>query len=384
WRHEPPLLAGTAPILARWTGYTRVTPALPKELVEWGLDGARVLIVALLLVTIFDPHLFAARWPRLFFVPLLLGGAVVLLRQVAAWSMPLRTPLLLGLTVIAFIATYLTASFHDTRWIEPTVAPSKAAGDKRQIAFADAVNRWMDANGCKDAAARCPRPILIAGAGGASRAGFFTATVVGALIDLGFDKSKGSAYGDIRSRIFAVSTVSGSSVGAAVMRAAFLDAAARNDPTTPPCKTAGSGSWFGAALASAERTYDPTKNWRDCFQAILAGDFLSPVFVALVYRDNFPFINPFTERPAWSDRAVLLEQAFERRYHRFTTDGGDSASCPDQPPKTGSDGLCRPFGYHPDPNTAGDWVPIFFINGTSVFSGRRIVVGDVATTDSYK
>src|SRR5262249_10480087 len=198
----------------------------------------------------------------------------------------------------------------------------------------------------------CPRPILIAGAGGASRAGFFTATVVGALIDLGLDQRKGAPYGNIRNRIFAVSTVSGSSVGAAVMRAAFLDAAAGADPNSPPCKTAGSGSWFGGALASPERTYDPKKNWRDCFQAILVGDFLSPVFVALAYRDNFPFINPLTSRPAWADRAVLLEQAFERRYHRFTTEGADSASCPDQPPKTGSDGLCRPFGYHPDPKTA--------------------------------
>jgi hypothetical protein len=384
WSHEPPLLAGTAPVLARLTGYARSTPTVPKEPVDWALGFVRVLIVVLLLVMIFAPHLFAAQWPRLFFVPLLLSGAVVLLGEVAAWSMRWRTPLLLGIAMIAFIAVYFTASFHDTRWIETTVEPSKAAGNKQQISFADAVDRWKAANQCTGTPANCPRPILIAGAGGASRAGFYTATVVGALIDLGLDKNKGAPYGDIRSRIFAVSTVSGSSVGAAVVRAALLDAAARNDPNTPPCKSAGTGSWFGRALATADRTFDPTKNWRDCFQAILVGDFLSPVFVALAYRDNFPFINPLTNRPAWSDRAVLLEQAFERRYHRFTVDGGNSVSCPDQPPKTGSDGLCRPFGYHPDPKAAGAWVPIFFINGTSVFTGRRIVVGDVATTDNYK
>ena len=134
---------------------------------------------------------------------------------------------------------------------------------------------------------------------------------------------------------------------------------------------------------TTDKTFDPKRNWRDCFQAILAGDFLSPIFVAVTFRDNFPFINPLTGRPAWPDRTVLLEQALERRYHRFTTEDGDPTSCPDEPPETGPDGLCRPFSYHPEPTAAGALVPIFFINGTSVFTGRRIVVGDVATTDSY-
>jgi hypothetical protein len=365
WSHEPPLLAGTASVFAKLTGCTRPTPAVPRELLDRTLSLVRVVIVAVLLFTIIDPHFFASRFPRLFFIPVLFGGAVVLLGEVAAWSMRWRTPLLLGVVIASLVMIYLTPSFHDTRWIEATIEPSKASGDKRQISFADAVERWKAANNCASSdISRCPRPILIAAAGGASRAGFLTATVVGALIDLGLDDKRGAPYGDIRSRIFALSAVSGGSAGAAVIRAALLDAADRNDPNTPPCKTAGTGSWFGQPLMAADKSFDPTTHWRDCYQAILAGDFLSPVFVALAYRDNFPFLNPLTGRPAWSDRAVLLEQAFERRYHRFTADGGDPVSCPDQPPKTGSEGLCRPFGYHPDPKAVGAWVPIFFINGT--------------------
>jgi hypothetical protein len=380
--HEPPLLAGTFPAAA-WVFALRM-PVLPTGLVDWFLSIARIVISVLLFFTIFYPHFFATWWPRLFFIPVLLAGAVVLLEEVAAWSMRSRTPLLLFAVASVFIAVYFSTHFHDVRWIEATVEPSKAAGDKRQISLAGAVERWKAANKCPGSDLnRCPRPILIAGAGGASRAGFFTATVVGALIDLGLDDKRGAPYGDIRSRIFALSTVSGSSAGAVVIRAAVLDAAARNDPNTPPCKIAGTGSWFGLPQMATDKTFNPKKNWRDCFQAILAGDFLSPVFVALAYRDTLPFTNPFTYRPAWSDRAVLLEQALERRYHRFTTESGDSVSCPDPPPKTGSDGLCRPFGYHPDPEAAGAWVPLLFINGTSVFTGRRIVVGDVATTSSY-
>jgi hypothetical protein len=199
---------------------------------------------------------------------------------------------------------------------------------------------------------------------------------VGALLDLGADDATRAVYGEVRNRIFALSTVSGSSAGAVVIRAALLDAAERKQSTRPPCETAGSGSWFGQPLMAQDKRYDPKQNWRDCFQAILAGDFLSPVFVALAYRDNFPFINPFTDRPAWADRAVLLEQAFERRYHRFTTQTGRSISCPSQP-QADATGLCRPFGFHPSPEDAGAWVPLFLVNGASVYTGRRMLVSDI-------
>ena len=383
WTHEPPLLAGTAPLLAALFGYRRPTPAPPRELVDRARSIARIVVIVLLMITVIDPHFFAASWPRLFFIPVLFGGAVVLLGEVAAWSMRWRTPLLLGIAMLALVCVYLTESFHDTRWIEARVEPSPAAGDKRQVTLLEAVDRWKAANNCAAAEAICPRPILIAGAGGASRAGFYTATIVGALIDLGHDKERGALYGDVRSRIFALSTVSGSSVGAVVMRAALLDAAASKNPDKPPCKNAGDGSWFGLPLMASNKAFDPSKNWRDCFQAILTGDFLSPVFVALAFRDNFPFLYPITWRPAWSDRAVLLEQAFERSYRRFTNDRMEVASCQSDVRNGGSEGLCRPFGYHPDPKIVGAWVPIFFINGTSVFTGRRIVVGDVATSGTY-
>jgi len=384
WSYLPPLLAGTAPLFAaRLPGHHPTpTPAVVMTPADRFWFIARIVTVSLLAVTIFNPHLVADWSPRLYFIPLLFGGGVVLLSELAAWSMRWQTPLLLMIAGLSLLFVFVTANFHDTRWITTTVEPSPAAGAKKQITIDEAVQRWRAANNnCTD---DCPRPILIAAAGGASRAGFYAATVVGALMDLGRDKEKGQAYGDIRSRIFALSTVSGGSVGAAVIRAAMLDAAARGKPHDPPCQIAGRGSWFGQPLMATDKSYDPTKNWRDCFQAVMAGDFLSPVFVGLAYRDNFPFSNPFTHQPAWADRAVLLEQAFERRYRRFTADDRSARSCPNQPSTATSDyeGMCRPFGHHPDAKTAGAWVPIFFINGTSVYTGRRIVVSDVETISS--
>jgi hypothetical protein len=69
WSHEPPLLAGTAPVFAKLTGCTRPTPAVPRELLDRTLSLVRVVIVAVLLFTIIDPHFFASRFPRLFFIP---------------------------------------------------------------------------------------------------------------------------------------------------------------------------------------------------------------------------------------------------------------------------------------------------------------------------
>src|SRR5262249_62137257 len=141
------------------------------------------------------------------------------------------------------------------------------------------------------------------GAGGPSRAAFLTATTVGALTDAGRQNGE---FGDVRKRIFAMSTVSGSSVGAIVIRAALTDALESGRPSDPPCvKGTSQRAWFRSinpkddAFAAAA---DITKSWRDCLQLLLSGDFLSPVMVGLVYRDQFPM--PFLE-----DRATLLEQA---------------------------------------------------------------------------
>lgn len=384
WRPlETPLLAGSAPLFAK-PPKTGERKTLPGDRALW---IARAIIVVVLLITLVDPHLVAAYLPRLMFAPLLFAGVVLLAGEVAAWSHRLRTPLLLITVGIAVALHYLVASFHDVRWLTRAGAAHAPAASARQIEFREAVRRWAAANGCEGKLDACPRPILVAGAGGASRAGFFTATVVGALFDLG--RTHAAEYGDVRKRVFAISAVSGGSVGAAVMRAAMVDAIDKGSPDTPPCMTPGRGSWFGlnATVAEPGRTFDVRHNWRDCFQAILAGDFLSPVVVGLAYRDNFPLPNPFGDRPSWADRAALLEQGFEQRYHRMVMRRRaricKEPSASSVPEKADTQGLCRPFGYHPDPNVANAWVPLLFLNVTSVSTGRRVIIADVPIGQPY-
>lgn len=368
-------LAGTAPIFAK-----AAIPAPAGTLVERLFFVARLVVLGVLAYTIFDPHSVASVLPRLFFAPLLFAGIVILLGELAAWSHRLRTPLLLVLAAGAGICLFVVDQFHDVYWLNAR----PQAGQSRQIDMPTAVARWRSANKCEEGSGNpCPRPILIAGAGGASRAGFLTATVVGALMDLDRDPQNVAQYGSVRNRIFAMSLVSGSSVGGVVMRAAMTDAALnKREPLSPPCVAEGTGSWFGQLKLASDIAFDVKKSWRDCFQVVLAGDFLSPVVVGLVYRDNFPLANPLTGEPLWPDRARLLEQGFERRYRQMTL-GKRGRTCKDTNDVDDRSGLCRPFGYHPDPATAGAWIPLLFINSTSVSTGRRVVISDIPIGQKY-
>jgi hypothetical protein len=221
--------------------------------------------------------------------------------------------------------------------------------------------------------------LIVAADGGASRAAFMTATVLGAILDR-TEEVQPKLAGPAR-RIFAISGVSGGAVGAAFMRAALADAA--DTGGAPPCQIARvHRTWYGAPSSNPNSRL----SWKDCLQALAAGDFLSPVFVGLAFRDNFaPPTHLLSERLRIRDRAVLLEQALERHYSYVTgLSGSDLLEtgdfCADTSPKKG---LCRRFGYWNNPGAGGDpakWVPLLLLNGTSVQTGRRIVTTDLIST----
>jgi len=377
---EPALLMGVLPVpLSWWLPNPLATTAPILRQIEFILAVIGVFITAVSIYSFVSPHEIADKLPRVLIVPVLFGGFVLALGEVAMWSMRLRTPFLLLLVLLAGGFLFFAEHFHDVRFVNAAGPASPMRGATPQIHFADAVGRWRHANrDCNPQAAnlgqKCPRPILIAGAGGASRAAFMTATVVGALFDLGSEPEK---YGNVRNRIFAMSTISGSSLGAVVMRAALTDAGETDAPDQPPCtQVTGKRAWFRhrVNVDVKDPKYVSYKgSWRDCFQLLLAGDFLSPVMLGLFYRDNFPLETG--NHPWWGDRAVLLEEAFERRYAEIT--GGRRLACAD----TFDQGLCRPFGYHPLPGDKGAWLPLLFINGTSVWTGRRIIAADVPMGD---
>jgi len=362
-----PLLTGCEPFLLDIPGVLGLREEPRPSGPRW--VNVLILIVALAITILFiwavvESAAFAESLPRAVFAPLIVSGGVLLMNEIGIFSLRLRAPLLLLGVLASGLLSVWADRYNDVRWISAAVR----AGTSRQISITQAVERWKSANHC-DAPGYCPKPILVVGSGGASRAAFMTASVVGAMIDAGIGNP--GTYGDVRRRIFAISGVSGSSVAAAVIRAALADA---TDEGKPPCSAGTSDeAWFGSLRGASA-----AGPWRDCLEKIVSGDFLSAVMVGLVYQDNFPLVNPVSGWPLLPDRAALLEQGIERRYNKVVQGKAEACATAEGAKPTAADrGMCRAFGYHPDPGQANAWLPILFLNATSVGTGRRIIISDV-------
>jgi len=286
--------------------------------------------------------------------PIVLGSGVLLFGLLSRLSDRVGVPIL-GLFIAALVI--LTAS--NARFNEVRPFPVKGA-TPHQLGLVEAATAWSKANHCDlDHPAACPPTLIIAADGGASRAAYFSAAVVGAILDRlsspvdGDPSSSKCVEADNPARcIFAFSGVSGGSLGLASVKAALLDAG-----HGPPCKPV--------------RPED-TLSWRSCLERLVAGDYLSPVFVGLAFRDQLALpIPPFNKPEWWGDRAVLLEKAWERNYLAQTTGDRRARDCGDT--KTDA-GLCRPFAT---PRDDGRWTPLLLLNGTSVQTGRRVIVSEI-------
>ena len=198
----------------------------------------------------------------------------------------------------------------------PTVAQAAQAWYRQaRTAFAERHPEWDENSGV-------PVPMLIvATAGGGIRAAYWTAAV---LDKLGMEHGGGA-----RPYLFAVSGVSGGSVGATAFEAAL----AKRDE----------GQCDSGACPAAT--------------SFLTEDFLAPVLASGIFVDA---IASFLPEFPHADRGVALERSFEQA----------------------SDGwLARPFlslfPYSKDPAIHGPWRPILLLNATHEETGRRIIAGSV-------
>lgn len=251
-------------------------------------------------------------------------------------------PLFAGVVLWMAVAPWLFADNHDVR-IDPT-ATSGAALDGRRT-LGEAFVRWWDVNARPDVTRPigavsdggnpvvAPPFVVVATAGGASRAAFWTSQVLGEIA------AREPYFTD---RVFMVSGVSGGSLGATVFRSiveADRRAAAGHEPPT---------------------LNDPAGRAR----AFIEQDFLGPAMAAGLYVD-LPFRTLSFLPRAWlpDDRAAALEKAWEAAWRTTIGKGGT-------PGFAWSDGFLTTFA-------AGDrpW-PILALNGTSVEKGKRIVTSN--------
>ena len=184
--------------------------------------------------------------------------------------------------------------------------------------------------------------MIVATAGGASRAAYLTATILGRMEDEipGFHR-----------HIFAISGVSGGSLGAAAFQA-LLAASPDGKPTCAGVE----GSISGYAK---------------CGQRFLAEDFLGPVLAGLLYPD---LVQRFLPVPFLPDRAQALERAWEAAWSDVMT--GADVSFTNRFSDLGRKAQA-PLGS----GSSAGWLPLLFLNGTSVSTGSRIIAAQAKFDD---
>ena len=295
-------------------------------------------------------HFFA----RAVAVPIILGGWLPFLSYLSAVGRQIRVPLIVLLWAAILGLVFAFGDNHSVRVI--AAADTNASPTGTELPLKGAVRLWMAENHCspngddESPVKNCPRPIIIAAAGGASRAAFFMATTIGYFMR---EADKHGLDGNqVRNRLFAISGVSGGSVGA-VMVTAALNAKNDTTKTNHPCVTGQAELWWGKSIS----------DWRDCFEALTSDDFLTANFFGFAFNDMLPL-------PFWRDRASVLEDSWSNRFRTIVTNPDKSTLC--------QQGLDCPFlSLQP---RSGHWIPLLVLNGTSEATGSRIVTTALAPT----
>lgn len=302
--------------------------------------GVGRLLLVLLFVGFVSAFLLGAEnvargFPRAMAVPFILGGWLPFLSYLSGLGRAWRAPLIVSFFALVATATFLFGDNHGVRLVN-------RGSSVDSLPLEEAVSLWKTAN-CPSNAT-CPRPVIVAAAGGASRAAFFTATVLGYLIDTASSASTGVSPDQVRNRIFAISGVSGGSLGAVIIAAAFAQS---NGSTGQPCRPDSTPLWWKT---------DKVTSWRDCLEVLTSGDFLSADVLGFAFNDMLPF-----PLPGMRDRAAVLEDAWRAHYDRMI------------PPS--QSGPCHPLdcSFLSLRPTTDHWIPLLVLNGTSEATGGRII-----------
>lgn len=248
------------------------------------------------------------------------GTAAILLFAATGWiaagsaadivGLRLRVPVFLGLLALAVLFSPLNDN-HAVRTLE--AAPPEARPDLRAL-----LREWMKH---QPAQAKSYPLFLVNAEGGGIRAAYWTANVLGEIQGM---------MPQFGARLFSISGVSGGSLGAAVFAALLAEQRA------------------GHAVIAKQAA-----------RRILGEDFLSPVAAALLYPDLVQRLLPFPV--ARFDRALAIEQAWERSWRRALEDR--------------SDRLAEPMARLRD---GPGWAPVLFLNATWVETGKRIIASQAA------
>lgn len=258
-------------------------------------------------------------------------GAIGCIIPITGWLI-LRTrsqkiPVIL-LGGLAFVAFSIVNDNHRVRDVDVPVETVK------RPTVEDALRRWE--KGRSDGEPL----VLVATAGGASRAAYWTGTVLRALDD----RSKGQ-FSD---HVFAISSVSGGALGAI-----------------------GYAAWLADRPMASEAEPTAAQARLNFVQDFFGQDYLGPSVGALLFPD---LIQRFLPLPVLPDRAASLEEAFELGWQQ------SAEECKQQPcpkPTRFADEYTRIWSKSRLHEGGDRWVPIVLANGTHVETGKRIITAPV-------
>jgi hypothetical protein len=327
--------------------FPKVWPAQVKTNIKKPTDLPRLtwivlagtLGLALALLILFSTSTGEVRFAGWF------GPASLVLIAVASWiaagsvffvylSKRLGLPIFTPLLVLALLFSY--CDINDNHEVRTSSQPITAPQD-----FEQAFQTWWNSRADKESYRDRRYPIFIISAeGGGITTAYFAASVLTAIQD------RAPTFAQ---HVFAISGVSGGSVGTAVY-AALARRCTKNLPTD---------QLAGLRPTSLPHGIGPLQHSAD---AILQDDYLSPVLAGFFYPDLVQRFLPFRVN-RW-DRARALEERLERSWERNapcgeTTDGANEMS--------------QSFYdfFHGFPNNT---TPALFFNTTNVESGERTVI----------
>jgi len=263
------------------------------------------------------------------------GAATILLLAAAGWialgsaadmfGMHYRFPVFTALFLLA-----VAFSFWNDNHAVRTLAGTEAKPWAERHNVEAALREWMKHQLAEPTArADTPLPLFVVAAeGGGIRAAYWTANVLTTIQD------RNPCFAD---QLFAMSGVSGGSLGSAVFAALLADQ--RSGPRNLRC--------------NAE-----TSALNDVAKAVLSEDYLASAIAATLYPDLVQRVLPVAI--GRFDRARALETAWEHAWRKHTD----------------SDRFAEPLDRLWD-NAGERWLPSLLLNATWVETGKRLLVSDL-------
>ena len=268
----------------------------------------------------------------------LIGAAAILLLAAAGWiaggsildfvGMKLRIPVLSALLILAIIFS-LWNDNHGVRTLPTPPIPLEKRQDVREALMA-----WHQHQLLRPSPTGHYPLFVVAAEGGGIRAAYWAASVLSRITD------KNPCFPD---QLFAISGVSGGSLGSAVFMAQLADAPVTADGFY--------GDREGLRPLGAKDFLPTTKK-------ILSEDFLAPVVGTMLYPDLFQRFW-FWPMPSF-DRARTLEGAWEKAWSQTIK----------------NDRFSKPFNNLWE-NQGQKWLPALFLNSTWVETGKRLIVSNL-------